>query len=182
MKKIKYSLLILLSAATFMGCQKEYVAEKSKTVAMAGKWWYELSYDANADGLFNDADGDALLVSYADYGEASLLTSNTNANDADSILISDQLSFRGGQWPMTFHAAVNLSDLTVKPATDLLNYANENAAVTIFEGKILKNAATTLSGGKTDSIYLHLGFADSPGDHYLVTGHRDTGFLEDQHH
>jgi hypothetical protein len=181
MKK-QFNLIIATALALLTGaCQEEYKAPTSATVAMSGKWWYELSLDANQDGIFNEDDGDEKFITYADYGAADLLTSNTNANDADSILITDQIAPGFGQWPFTFHAPVDLASLTLKPATGLYNFANEDAAVTVIEGKILKNAATTLSGGKADSIYIRLEFADDEGSHYMFTGHRDTGFPEDQY-
>lgn len=162
-------------------CQEEFNVPESATMAMSGKWWYELSLDANQDGIFNEDDGDEKYITYADFGAADLLTSNTNANDADSILITDQKAPSSLQWPFTFYAPVDLASLTLKPATGLANFANRDAPVTVIEGKILKNAATTLSGGKADSIYIRLEIADDEGNHYMFTGHRDTGFPEDQY-
>lgn len=181
MKRIKYSILLFLPILAVLSCQEEYKAPESATVAMSGKWWYELSFDLNQDGIFNEDDGDEKLLTYADYGAADLLTSNTNANDADSLLITDQLAPAFGRWPFTFHAPIDLATLTFKPATELLNFASETSAVTVIEGKILKGAATTLSGGKADSIYMRLEFADDPGSHYMFTGHRDTGLPEDHY-
>lgn len=181
MKRIKYSILLFLPILAILSCQEEYKAPESATVAMSGKWWYELSVDANQDGVYNEADGDEKYLTYADYGAADLLTSNTNANDADSIFISDKLAPSNFRWPLTFHAPVDLANLTLKPVTGLKNYANEDLAVEVIEGKILKGAATTLSGGKADSIYIIFATADDPDTHYMYTGHRDTGLPEDHY-
>ena len=181
MKK-QFNLFIATITVLFMvACQEEYKAPSSATVAMSGKWWYEFSIDANQDGVFNEADGDEKYISYELFGASDLLTSNTNANDPDSVFISDKLAPASFRWPFVFHAPVDVTSLTFKPATGLKNYANPDADVTVIEGKILKNAATTLSGGKADSIYLRLVFADDEDNHYLFTGHRDTGLPEDQY-
>lgn len=180
MKK-NFNLFIASTFVLFLGsCQEEYKAPQSATLAMSGKWWYELSLDDNQDGIFNEDDGDIKYITYADFGAPDLLTSNTNGNDADSVYISDKLAGSNG-WPVTANIPIDLSTLTFKPVVGLLNRANEDAAVTVIEGKILKNAATTLSGGKTDSIYIRFEFADDEGNQYMYTGHRDTGFPEDQY-
>jgi hypothetical protein len=179
MKKIKHSLLLLLPLVALLSCQEEYKAPTSAVVAMSGKWWYELSFDANQDGIFNEDDGDEKLLTYADYGAADLLTSNTNANDADSVFITDQIAPAFGQWPFSFNAAVDLGTLTFKPGT-YFNPATEGS-VNLIEGKILTDAATTLSGGKADSIFFRFEFSEDEGSHYLFSGHRDTGLSEDHY-
>ena len=180
----KYSFFfILFTSVAFFSCKKEgYKAPASNTVAMAGRWWYELIKDANSDGIFNEDDGDELLVSYADYGAPDLITTNTNANDKDSVLITDQFSPGFGQWPFKVHVPVDVASLTFTPASGLLNKAlSDGETVRVIEGKILKNAATTLSGGRSDSIFLRLEFSDDEGTQYMFSGLRDTGFPEDQY-
>lgn len=177
MKKMKY-LALLLPLIAMLGCQEEYKAPKSNVVAMSGVWWYELSYDANQDGIFNEDDGDEKLLTYADYGAADLISTNTNANDKDSVYLTDENAPGYGQWPFQFNAPVDVSSLTFKPASGLFNRGTEGT-VNVIEGKILSKAATTLSGGKADSIFLLLEFSEDEGSYYMFSGHRNTGFPED---
>ena len=51
----------------------------------------------------------------------------------------------------------------------------------MIDGKILKGAARTKSGAVADSIFLEFEFSDDPGSYYIYTGHRDSGFPEDQY-
>ena len=83
---------------------------------MSGKCLYEFSIDANQDGVFNEADGDEKYISYELFGASDLLTSNTNANDPDSVFISDKLAPASFRWPFVFHAPVDVASLTFKPA------------------------------------------------------------------
>ena len=180
MKKISKLLIFFLAIFT-VSCTGKYEAPKSNTVAMSGKWWYELIYDDNQDGVFNEDDGDEILVSYEDYGGPDLLTSNTNANDVDSVFISDKLAPGFGRWPFTIHAPVDVATLTFKPTTGLKNRNVSGETVSVIEGKILKGAARTKSGGVADSIFIEFEFSDDPGTYYIFSGHRDSGQTEDQY-
>ncbi|WP_353717921.1 lipid-binding protein [Dyadobacter sp. 676] len=71
--------------------------------------------------------------------------------------------------------------MTFNPTTDLPNLNTGESAVSILEGKIIKGAATTPGGNKTDSIYVKFEFKKVPGEQYEYAGYRRTGFQEDEH-
>ncbi|MGG7036957.1 MAG: lipid-binding protein, partial [Flavobacterium sp.] len=52
--------------------------------------------------------------------------------------------------------------------------------VTVSNGKILKNAATSFGGHVVDSIYFEAEFDWDPGIVYKFSGHKRTGFKEDE--
>lgn len=178
----KYSILFVLFASVlFFSCKKEgYKAPVSSTVNMAGRWWIELKYDDNQDGVFNEDDGDEIIYSYeyiaGDEHEYGLITSNTAANTNDSLWIID----RNDTWPFKIKAPINYADLTFKPST-LPNASLEDETVRIISGKILKGAAHTKSGAVADSIFIEFEFSDDEGSYYMYTGHRDSGHPEDRY-
>lgn len=52
--------------------------------------------------------------------------------------------------------------------------------VTVTNGKILKDAAESFGGHTVDSIYFEAEFDWDPGTVYKFSGHKRTGFLEDE--
>jgi hypothetical protein len=84
-------------------------------------------------------------------------------------------------WPAKVVAKVNLAAMTFDASPNLNNMYNDTIKVSIIEGKILKNAATTTGGNKSDSIYVKFEFSDDPGKQYEYAGYRRTGFREDEH-
>lgn len=179
----KYSSFLSIAALLLVtsACQKEYKAPVSNTVEMNGRWWVELFQDSDKDGKITSADN--FLASYEDYGMYALITSNTANNSKDSVLVTENPSLpKSSKWPFTFKTPVNISNLTftANPAGST-NLALSGETVSMVSGKILKNAATTLSGAKVDSIFVEMEFSDDAGSWYILSGHRDTGQPEDQH-
>ena len=173
MKNIKY--LLFLSAFFVLSCQEEYEAPVSATVNMNGVWWVELLFDANSDGAI-DAD-DILILDYHDVGEPGIVTSNVASNAPDTVMVIDVT----GLWPFKGKFPVDYPNLLFSPATGLPNMEVEDESVSVIAGKVIKGGATTLSGGTTDSIFMALEFSDDPGSVYMFSGHRYTGFPEDNH-
>ncbi len=170
-----FNLFLVLASVLFLGsCQEEYKAPGSNTVAMSGRWWVELYFDGDQDGIVTEDD---IVYTYHDIGAYGLITTNLGSNAKDSILITDPEEL----WPFKAKIPVNASALTMLAATGLPNLEIDGETLRVIDGKILKNAATTLSGGKTDSIFLELEFSDDADSWYVITGHKDTGFPEDQH-
>ena len=158
----KLLVYIAFIAFAFTSCDSVDLPEitGTKVQAMSGEWFV---YVADAAG--NDLTGYTLLT-----------TSNTAADNATDLLWDDH-----GTWPSKFVAKVNIANLTFDPSTGTANLANPDAAVSIKEGKVIKNGATSTGGNVTDSIYVRLEFADDPGNDYIYTGYKRTGFLEDEH-
>ena len=166
------SALVLLLAS----CQEEYKAPESKTVSMSGRWWTELYFDGDQTGIPTE---DGLIYAYADFGDYGIVTSNS-ASNSDSVVIDDHQ----GSWPFRLKTPVSVSDLKFLPATVLNineDYIGSDETVRVIDGKILKGAARTKSGAVADSIFLEFEFSDDPGSYYIYTGHRDSGFPEDQY-
>ncbi len=178
MKKINIKLLYFVLVLLAMSCKKDtYEAPKSATVAMSGRWLNELVYDSNKDGIFNETDGDELIYAYEEHH--SLVTSNTAANTADSLLVD----FPDGDLYFKIKTPINLSGLEFKPAT-ILNINSDFSSgetITIISGKILKGAGHTKSGLATDSIFIKFVSSTDSESNYIITGHRDSGQDEDQY-
>jgi hypothetical protein len=172
------SILIVAISVFFASCQDEYKAPVSNTVDMAGRWWTQFYFDGDLSGIPLEEN---IIYTYADFGGFGLTTSNTSANDLDSVIIDDT----EGSWPFRIKAPVNLSNLTFTPSTVLniepTSYLGSGETVSIIDGKILKGAARSKSGNVADSIYLLFEFSDDPGSYYIYTGHRDSGLTEDQY-
>lgn len=126
---------------------------------MCGEWFIIVSYDGQDVG-----GGYHLITTY-----------NTAANNAVDLFVDDY-----ELWPMKVKVAANLDNMTLS-GTDLNNLYDESIGVTIKEGYILEDAATTSGGNKSDSLYLRLEFTDDPGNEYVYSGYKRTGFLEDEH-
>ena len=50
-----------------------------------------------------------------------------------------------------------------------------------MEGKIIADGGVSKTGVVVDSIYIKATFSDDPGTEYEITGHRRTGFVEDDY-
>ncbi len=179
MKNQIYLILLIFLAVS---CKKEgYKPSVSNTVDMSGRWWVQFFQDTDKDGLITSADN--LILSYEDYTMYALITSNTSANTKDSVLVTENPNLKSSfRWPFKFKTPVNVSNLsfTANPAGSS-NLAISGETVSMVSGKILKKAATTLSGAKADSIFIEMEFSDDPGNWYIYSGHRDTGQPEDQY-
>ena len=181
MKK-HFNVLAIAAVLLIASCKKEdYKAPQSGVVGMSGTWWTEVYYDGDQDGAITNLDDpsavDFLIISYSDLGEPALVTSNTASNSGDSILMDDILDL----WPFKAKFPVDYSSLTMKPSTGNANLKIDGESISVITGKVLKGAATTLSGGKTDSIFVEFEFTDDPGNYYVFSGHKNTGFPEDVH-
>lgn len=152
--------------------------------------------DANGDGVVDMADFTLYEEQelYADfYGEGpyEFITSNTAANNATEMLITDNY------WNDAYKVKVDLSTktfsvgqkiakpyktLAVKPADIKETYDNEGKPV-VLGGKILPKAAhAPRSGMLTDSIFFYVKYADDYGEdvYYKVSGYLKTGYTEDE--
>jgi hypothetical protein len=83
-------------------------------------------------------------------------------------------------WYLKGKLNVDAKNLTFN-ATDEDNLNDKGSKFTITEGKILKNAAKSKTGVATDSIYFKAEFDYDPGVIYIHSGHRRTGFEEDNY-
>lgn len=164
MNKLKNKLTIaffgLLVLVSLSSCDKTGDADPGGTTVekYAGDWFITLT----------DTDGNTLVEN------ALHTTYNTSAND-NTMWIDDHEN----GYVIKCKVTVNLADGTFT-ATDAENLY-DGSLVTITDGKIEKNAATSLGGHTVDKISFRAHFDyDAPGYDILYEGHKRTGFLEDE--
>ncbi|WP_439879665.1 lipid-binding protein [Pontibacter sp. MBLB2868] len=147
-------------------CEKDAPEVKyTATYPVSGEWW--VTYKVETDpGVFEDVEK---------AGYTPLLTYNTAANKSDAIWVDDQGNFR--DFKIKSGLDVASRSFSVK---DAINTASDNN-VSITEGKVIKDGGVSKTKIKTDSIYFKAEFSDEPGTIYHVSGHRRTGFPEDQY-
>jgi len=160
MKYLKYISIFLVFGLLSCDAGSEPDIEGTKLQAMAGEWWINVLVDGEDIGA----------------GFNLITTSNTAANNETDLLLDDH-----ELWPAKVVTKVNLGGMTFTAAPNLANLYDSDIKVSVIEGKILKGAATTPGGNKTDSIYVKFEFSDDAGTQYEYAGYRRTGFQEDEH-
>ena len=156
----KISLGLILFAILFLvSCKKDFDPGTTNTAKMSNGWWCNFTLGgSDVYGL----------------GYRFLSTYNT-ASNTDSIWVDDLENF----WEFKCKAKFDPTTLTFSAT----NAPNEYYGITvnITDGKILPNAGHSLSGNKTDSIYMKVNFSDDPTNTYEIAGTARTGFVEDDH-
>ncbi|SDG78241.1 Lipid-binding putative hydrolase [Dyadobacter soli] len=160
MKYIKYSLIALVFGLLSCDLGSEPTIEGTKLKAMCGEWFVLILNEGEDVGN----------------GYHLITTSNTAANNETDLILDDHET-----WPAKIITKVNLPAMTFDAAQNLPNAYADTIQVSVIEGKILKGAATTTGGNKTDSIYVKFEFSDAPGTQFEYAGYRRTGFSEDEH-
>jgi hypothetical protein len=173
--KLKYIFIFtILAACGLTACEKDEPEVKyTATYPVSGEWW--VTYQVrNAEGQLEDAGG----------GYYPLLTFNTASNTSDSIWVSDAGSF----WEYQVKAGLDLPNRAF--TVDEGQNVSYDSKVRIANGKVFLNKGRSTSGVVTDSLYVEVSFEDetdaddNPTPYattYIVSGHRRTGFLEDEH-
>lgn len=166
---IKTIALCAFLAFGLTSCEEDGYEDYDQTVAstpalaMSGEWFITIS-DA-ADGTV--------------YAE-NALHKTYDSNDG-KLFITDRapapVLFYG--WALETKMDYDLNNLTFS-ATGTANAA-DGSIVNITEGKILKNAAHSTDGNVTDSIYFKGSFDYAPTQVLIFSGHKRTGFEEDEH-
>lgn len=170
--KLLYILTLLISGGFLTSCEKEYPeVQYTSTFPVNGEWWVKYEVETTP-GVFEDI---------YHVGYTPLLTFNTSANRGDSIWVSDQGNF----WNYKVKSALNLTERTFsvanKKSAAMDGGEPYDITVTISNGKVLPGQGRSTSGLQTDSIHFEIEFEDDPGTIYRASGHRRTGFLEDEH-
>lgn len=180
MKKKLFKIFFILSIfGLFISCDRVGDGDVSddqggtSTQEMAGDWYVTFTVNGqDVNGL-----GYTLLSTY-----------NTAANNGNEMWIDDH---KNTYWykfktPINYSsktfAGANLSSSVVDDDISTPNVIETyDVGVNVMDGKILKGAATTSGGNKSDSIVFKVEFADDPGTIYTVAGYKRTGFPEDEH-
>lgn len=136
----------------------DYETETTPSVEMNGEWFIDIS----------DASG--VLAQHTKH-----LTYDTNEGNSTMFINDNKTGYY-----LKGKLIVNTKDLTFS-AKDEENTNDPGSTFTITEGKILKNAAHSKNGNVTDSIYFKGEFSYDPGNIIIFSGHKRTGFLEDEY-
>ncbi|AWH83825.1 hypothetical protein HYN59_01255 [Flavobacterium album] len=169
MKNIKFNIKLILfgvfSLAAFTACEEDgyadYNAGGTTTQQMNGEFWIDIA----------DPDGNVVV----EHALHKLYDMDGNLYITDRVGSDD--TFTG--WYTEAELDYNLDNLTFS-ATEADN-TSDGSVVTITEGKILKGAGHSKSGGVTDSIYFKAVYDYDPGTVLTFAGTRRTGFEEDEY-
>jgi hypothetical protein len=134
----------------------------TKVVDMAGDWYVQFLVDGE----------DIYSLDYQ-----LISTYNTAADNGTEMWIDDQ----GNTWSFKVKSPVNTTGLTFSGTGLESNVDGYEVTVTITNGAIVKDAATTSGGNTSDSISFDAEFSDDPGTIYQFRGYKRTGLLEDEH-
>jgi Lipid-binding putative hydrolase len=174
MRKIAIYFLAFAAAAVVSACDQDDPNIKGTTGEdIAGEWYVTASVDGTDLGA----------------GHFKIITSNTAANVATEILVSDYVepnSLEGNFWSFTIKATVSPEDKTISAnqvtSSAFVDGEANPIKVNIVEGAILKGIGRSKTGVATDSIYLEMQFGDDDpafGTTYVLAGHKRTGFAKD---
>lgn len=166
---------MLLTMTLTTSCEKEEVGNTA-TVDLAGQWY--VTCDA-ADESGNVVEGFEDLFGL---GRFLMLTSNTSANNASEILVTDIGNF----WNFKVKAHADANGLTFSTNTTEDNNLVDGYAinVTITGGKIIKDGGVQNNGTKADYIEFYVSFSDDeyPAAYgyknYKISGVRYSGLAE----
>ncbi|MDR2385870.1 MAG: hypothetical protein LBD80_09485 [Tannerella sp.] len=177
MKNIKFLSFICAFTlfAAFNSCTQDIDPGGTAVESMCGEW---VVYSADFDMSF--------LVR----------TSNTAADDADKIMVTDRTAAGTSSefWGFTVKANCDLAAKTFSCTNADNEYWTETAGgvytpyeikISIRGGKITEKAIELPSGVKADKIEFEIWFEDietagAPADYYcMITGYRKSGFFED---
>jgi hypothetical protein len=174
MMKNKILYIIALISASFLltSCEKDEI-QSTDSSKLAGEWYVTcVAVDENDDLVYGDDDLYGL-------GYFLLDTYNTSDNSSTEMWIDDNGNF----WSFKNKISVNLNDLTFSATDAYEEYYG--ITVTITNGQVLYDAATTPSGSVADSIVFNVTFSDDSNpeyygwDSYRIAGYRYTGLTND---
>ncbi|PHQ62452.1 MAG: hypothetical protein COC08_00790 [Maribacter sp.] len=162
MKNINKILLFLLLGTFVTSCDEGGNPDPGETsvVEMAGDWYVQ--------GFI----GDQLIADYL-----LISTYNTATDDGTEMWVDDQGNF----WEFKAKSPVNTTSLTFSGDALDSDFDGYIITVSISNGTIVKDGATTSGGNTADGISFDIEFSDDPGTIYTLSGYKRTGLLEDEH-
>ena len=134
--------------------------ENNELSSVSGDWWV----------IALEPDG----VTPAFGGDYVPFTTSNVSDDGSSLWLDDHGNFMEIKTQVT----INTTDLTFSGAPNSPELISEGT-VTVTNGKITRNSFETTTGNLVDEISFEAEFDWAPGVVYKFTGHRKTGFLED---
>ncbi|HOK52106.1 MAG: lipid-binding protein [Bacteroidales bacterium] len=169
MKNYKYLLAFILPIVILVSCEtmEEPKIEYSPVYPLSGEWFVKFEAETSP-GTFEDI---------YHLGYVKILTYNTAYNSKDTMWIDDL----GNTWSFKIKCPINVTARTFGMNDSMVNYdTNYPIKIYIREGIVLQGKGRSISGVVTDSISFLIGFEDDPGTVYRISGHRRTGFIEDE--
>jgi hypothetical protein len=167
MKKLRYLFLPVLVAMLTISCDEDgyddYNPGNTPATSMSGEWYIDVTDEATGDVLYTNA----LHRTYDDNNGGLFVSDRLTATTFSAYEIEAATQY-------------DLKNLTFG-GNNLPNTVGYESAVTITEGKIIKNGARTESGAVVDSIYFKAVFDYDPENTIIYAGHGRTGFVEDEH-
>jgi len=150
--------LCLTLVVGFTSCDEGGEPDPGQTaiVEMAGDWVVNITRDG------------------ADFNHAAISTYNTSDNGTTQMWLDDNQE----GWGLKTKVNVDLANKTFS-GTDLPEVYFD-VTVTISDAKIIPNGVTAPSGTVVDSITFNAVFSDIPDEVWVYSGHKRTGFLEDE--
>lgn len=149
--------------------------EHTATEALAGEWYVTYSVGGT------DVGG----------GHSKIITSNTAANVATEILVSDYVepnATSGNFWSYKVKAEVDPSSESFSANESVSSALYEGdpyyIKVNILNGKVLPGQGHSKTGVTVDSIYFEMQFEDDTPAYsttFVVAGHKRTGFKADEY-
>lgn len=162
MRKIKGLIILVALVAFTSSCQEEYEPVMFPGHELAGEWY--VTYTIGGVDVYN-------------FGYSTILTFNTAAADGAEIWVSDEGHF----WDYKGKVAGNPSAMSFGQP-DSIDNAAYPVKMIVKSGKIFPDGGMSKTGVTTDSISFVVSFGDdTPGTEYVVSGHRRTGFVEDDY-
>ncbi len=165
MKQIKLMFILVALVAFASSCQEEYEAEMIPGHELAGEWY--VTYTIGGVDVYN-------------FGYSTIMTNNTAAADGKQIWVSDLHHF----WDFKAKVNADPANGTFGQSDSLDNAEELNYPIklVIKSGKVIPEGGKSKTGVVTDSISFIVGFGDdAPGTEYTASGHRRTGFVEDDY-
>lgn len=142
-------------------CQKEYEPEMVPGHELAGEWY--VTYTVGGVDIY-------------DFGYSTMMTYNTAAADGQQIWVTDQGHF----WDYQAKVNANPEGMTFGQSDSVQNEAYDIRMI-VKNGVVIPDGGKSKTGVVVDSISFVIEFADDPGTEYVCSGHRRTGFEEDDY-
>jgi hypothetical protein len=171
MKKRLYSILLgLLVAVT--GCDNDTDAGGTTARNLAGEWWVKV--EIRDDGNWED-----ITAAWLGVDRILVSTYNTAANLPTEIFVDDHANF----WDFKGKVKADAVNFTFGAPDIVTNLQYDDSEFIVNEGKVLKSVGFSKTGVATDSITFIVSFNDDDPEwlEYRFSGHRRTGFLEDEY-
>jgi len=163
--KILSVTLITVFSTFFVSCDETETYDVGLTNASeaSGDWYVEF-LDSNGDDIYS-------------LGYQLITTTNSASNSSTEFIIDD----REHTWTFKVTCPIDLDTMTFSGTSLASNVDGYEVEVTITNGAIVKDGATSSGGNTVDSIYFEAEFSDDAGTIYQVTGYKRTGLAEDEH-